>query len=267
MKMRQSDQCPSITVENLSARYGRDEILQGVSFTVGKGIIFFVLGESGCGKSTLLKNMIGLYAPYRGRVTIAGIDITAAGYQELERARRNIGVLFQTGALFGSMTLAENVALPLQRFTKLPAETIRRIVKVKLGMVSLSGYENHLPAELSTGMRNRAGLARALALDPSVLFLDEPTSGLDPITASEIDILIDKINRGTGMTMVIISQDVPSMMKIADRMIMLDKDEKGIVAEGEPKYLKEHSGDPRVINFFNRKPLKVQEKEGEKWYM
>jgi len=165
----------------------------------------------------------------------------------------NIGVLFQNDALFGSMTLSENVALPLQEYTDLSEGIIEQIVRMKLELVRLGGYENHFPSELSGGMRKRAGIARAMALDPQMLFLDEPWAGLDPITAAELDILVRSINTGIGATMVIVTQELASIFAVGQRVIMLDKEAKGIIAEGDPVVLRKESADPRVVNFFNRR--------------
>jgi phospholipid/cholesterol/gamma-HCH transport system ATP-binding protein len=258
--MASAEKTPIIRVEGLSARYEDATIFEGVDLQIFKGEILVILGESGCGKSTLLKHMFGLYRPYAGRVLIEGVDIALAGAAELRDLRRRIGILFQSGALFGSMTLAENVALPLLEYRGLPPGIIRLIVKMKLGMVNLAGYENHLPSELSGGMKKRAALARAIALDPTVLFFDEPTAGLDPVTAAEIDNLIKEINAGMGTTMVIVTQELASIFNIAQRVIMLDKTEKGIIAEGDPRYLKEHSTDLRVTNFFNRRAAEQKAK-------
>ena len=245
---------PVIEVENLTARFGDDTILADVSFQVFKGEILVIIGGSACGKSTLLKHMIGLYRPYAGRILINGVDVNTKNEAELRRLRTHFGVLFQAGALFGSMTLAENVALPLQEYTDLSPAAIEDIVKMKLSLVNLSGYENHLPEEISGGMKKRAGLARAMALDPTVLFFDEPSAGLDPITSVELDNLIKSLNAGMGTTMVIVTHELESIFNIAHRVIMLDKGAKGIIAEGDPLELKEHSTDPRVANFFNRRP-------------
>jgi phospholipid/cholesterol/gamma-HCH transport system ATP-binding protein len=250
-----SDQPPVILVEGLTASFGDDVVLENVNFQVYRGEILVILGGSGCGKSTLLKHMIGLYQPAAGRVLVNGVDVNTEDDQELHRLRMGFGVLFQSGALFGSMTLAENVALPLQEYTDLSPADIDLIVKMKLGLVQLAGYENHLPSEISGGMKKRAGLARAMALDPTVLFFDEPSAGLDPITSVELDNLIKSINAGMGTTMVIVTHELESIFSIAHRVVILDKGARGIIAMGDPRDLQEHSPDPRVVNFFNRKPM------------
>ena len=247
---------PAICVENLVAGYDDNLIFDKLNFQVQRGELFVILGGSGCGKSTLLRLLIGLKSPAAGRILVNGVDIAKAGENAMQGVRTGIGVLFQSGALFGSMTLAENVALPLQEYTDLPPEAIDRIVSMKLAMVSLVGHENHYPSELSGGMVKRAGLARAMALDPAILFFDEPSAGLDPITAAELDQLIKDLNRGLGTTMVVVTHELESIMAIADRVIMLDAGKKGIIAEGDPRELKKHSQDPLVRSFFNRKPLK-----------
>jgi len=248
-------QDPVIVVEGLTARFGDNTIFQDVSFQVQRGEIFVILGGSGCGKSTLLKHLIGLYRPAAGRVRVNGVDVSGKDETALQGLRRNIGVLFQSGALFGSMTLAENVALPLEAYTDLPDGAIDRLVKLKLSLVNLTGYENHLPEEISGGMKKRAGLARAMALDPAVLFFDEPSAGLDPISAVELDLLIKRLNASLKTTMVIVTHELESIFTIAHRVIMLDKEAQGIIATGDPRVLKEQSDDPRVVNFFNRRPL------------
>ena len=246
------DNEPIIIVENVTVRFGSNTVLENVSFQVRKGEILVIVGESGCGKTTLLKVMIGLQKTTAGKVLFRGIDIMTVGEAELNNFRQNIGVLFQSSALFSSMTLKENIALPLTEYTSLDAVTIDLIVKMKLGMVNLAGYENHSPAELSGGMKKRAGIARAMALDPLVLFFDELSAGLDPITAVELDDLIIKTNEALGTTMVVVSHELQSICKIADRVIMLDKATKGIIAEGTPGDLKEKTTDPRVKSFFWR---------------
>ena len=248
---------PVIIVEGLTVRYGDNTVLDNVSFEVYKGEIFVIAGGSGCGKSTLLKHIIGLETPYSGKIIINGVDTTNIDDEEMEKLRRGIGMLFQGSALFGSMTIGENVALPLTEFTDLSQNAMDLIVKMKLGMVDLSGYENHLPSELSGGMKKRAGIARAMSLEPAMLFLDEPSAGLDPVTTAELDMLIKKINEGIGTTMVIVTHELETIFNVAHRIIMLDKETKGIIAEGDAKELKEHSQNRRVRNFFNRQ---VEEK-------
>jgi phospholipid/cholesterol/gamma-HCH transport system ATP-binding protein len=245
---------PVIVVDQLTARFGDNTIFDRVSFQVNQGEILVILGGSGCGKSTMLKHMIGLYKPASGQVLLNGVNVNTDDDRVLRQVRMDLGVLFQSGALFGSMTLAENVALPLQEYTDLDSATIELIVRMKLGLVNLAGYENHLPSEISGGMMKRAGLARAMALDPTVLFFDEPSAGLDPITSVELDNLIKSINAGMGTTMVIVTHELESIFNIAQRVIMLDKSARGIIAAGDPRELKDHSTDPRVVNFFNRRP-------------
>ena len=249
---------PIIIVEHLRAEFGDNLVFQDVSFQVHRGEIFVILGGSGCGKTTLLKHIVGLYQPTAGRVLVNGVDIIQQDPKLMQQVRMETGMLFQAGALFGSMTLAENISLPLQKYTNLSGEMIDLIVKMKLDLVNLSGYENHLPEELSGGMKKRAGLARAMSLDPAILFFDEPSAGLDPISAVELDMLIKSLNAGLGTTMVIVTHELESIFLIADRIIMLDKEAKGIIAEGDPRYLKDHATDPRVIHFFNRTPMTDQ---------
>ncbi len=248
------DREPVILVEDLTCRFGDRTILENVSFQVYRGEIFVVLGGSGCGKSTLLRHIVGLHRPAAGRIVVNGIDITSGDEQALRRMRRGIGVLFQSGALFGSMTLGQNIALPLEEYTDLPSEAIDLVVRMKLGLVNLTGFEDYLPEELSGGMKKRAGLARAMALDPDLLFFDEPAAGLDPITAVGLDTLIKRLNAGLGATMVVVTHELQSIFNIAHRVIMLDQSTRGIIAEGDPLWLKDHSTDPRVVNFFNRRP-------------
>ncbi|MGV8081776.1 MAG: ABC transporter ATP-binding protein [Syntrophales bacterium] len=243
---------PVIEVEDLKAAYGDHVVLEHVRFRVQPGEIFVIVGGSGCGKSTLLKYLIGLYLPTSGRVRVNGLDIAHADEQALKEFKRQIGVLFQSSALIGSMTLAENVALPLQEHTDLPPPLIDEVVRMKLSMVNLSGYEDYLPAELSGGMKKRAGLARAMALDPTILFFDEMSAGLDPVTAVELDTMVKSINEGMGTTMVVVTHELESIFNIASRAIMLDRATRGIIAEGRPRDLQKDVSDPRVYNFFNR---------------
>lgn len=242
-----------IQVRDLTVGYGTDIILENISFDVLEGEIFIVLGGSGCGKSTLLKHLIGLIPPLSGQINIDGEDISNCNETTFKNVLRKIGVLYQSTALFGSMTIAENVSLPIKEYTDLPQRSVDTLVKMKLNMVNLKGYENHLPSEISGGMRKRAGLARAMALNPKILFFDEPSAGLDPVTSVELDNLIIHLNKSLGTTMVIVTHELQSIFNVAHRVIMLDKQTKGIIAEGNPEHLKDHSENPFVRNFFNRK--------------
>jgi len=247
-----------IKVRNLTAQYGDDRILENISFDVMEGEILVILGTSGSGKSTLLKHLIGLKRPHKGSILIDDVDITANDQETLHQVFRYIGVLFQGSALLGSMTLAENVALPILEYSGLPKDAVRKLVQMKLCHFDLMDYQEHTPSEISGGMKKRAGLARALALDPKILFLDEPTAGLDPVMSAEIDELILRINASANTTMVIVTHELDSIFSIANRVIMIDKDTKSIIADGEPEYLRDHSPVPVVRNFFNRKMNKEQ---------
>ncbi len=239
-----------IRVEGLSAAFGDRVVLADVSFSVDEGEIVVIVGGSGCGKSTLLKHVVGLATPSAGRVILDGVDVHRAGERELSALRNRIGVLFQGAALLGSLTVGENVALPLFEYTDLPKDEVESLVSVKLAMVGLSGFENHLPGEISGGMKKRAGLARAMALNPRIVFFDEPSAGLDPVTSSQLDELILDVNRIFGTTLVVITHELRSIFAIGQRVLMLDRDQKGIIAEGPPGQLAE-SGDPRVRRFFH----------------
>jgi phospholipid/cholesterol/gamma-HCH transport system ATP-binding protein len=239
-----------IRVEHLTAGYDDVVVLNDISFNVHRGEIFFILGGSGSGKSTLMKNMIGLYRPSRGVVMINGRDIVSAGGHERIGVLKNFGVMYQNGALFGSMTILENVRLPLEEWTDMPSEAMDVIARMKLQLVGLEDVGFQMPAELSGGMQKRAALARAMALDPGILFLDEPTSGLDPILSAELDQLVLRLSETLGITFVVVSHALQSVYSIADRVILLDKGTREVIAEGTPAELRDH-GNEVVRRFLN----------------
>lgn len=240
-----------IQARGLSIGYGRKVLQAPLDFEVERGRIFMILGGSGCGKSTLLRHMIGLERTLGGELLVAGEPpMSGAG------RRPRFGVMFQSGALFGSMTLAENIRLPLETWSTLDPESIDVLVRWKLRLVGLDGFENHLPAELSGGMKKRAGIARALALDPDLLFLDEPSAGLDPVSAAELDELLLTLNRSLGMTIVIVTHELASILHIGQRCIMLDRNAGGIIARGVPRELAESATEPGVRAFFDRQPAR-----------
>lgn len=243
---------PHIVVENLTMKYGDFLIQKDLTFTVNRGDIFVVMGGSGCGKSTLLKHLIGLVQPYAGRVLFAGQSFWDSSIAERETLLRRIGILYQKGALWTSMTLAENVAMPLRQYTSYSEARIREIASYKLALVGLSGFEDYYPSEISGGMQKRAGLARAMALDPEVLFFDEPSAGLDPISSKLLDDLILELNRGLGATVVVVTHELPSIFAIGTNSVFLDADSRTMVATGSPRELLEHSKDPRIIRFLTR---------------
>jgi phospholipid/cholesterol/gamma-HCH transport system ATP-binding protein len=241
-----------VRVDDVTVAYGDNVVLQGVSFEVRRGEVFLVLGASGSGKSTLLKHMIGLRRPVRGRILLGGTDVATAQGEERARLLRTFGVTYQSGALFGSMSLLENVRLPLDAFSDLEPDERDMVALAKLNQVGLRSAARKMPAELSGGMQKRAAIARAMALDPAMLFLDEPSSGLDPVTSAGIDALVRGLSESFGITFVVVTHELQSTYAIADRCILLDARAKAIVAEGRPTDLRDHAEDPAVRRFFRR---------------
>ena len=250
-----------LEIKDLSIGYGKRPILKDLNFHVRTGEVFCIMGGSGCGKSTLLKHIIGLYQPICGDILISGRSIVNAEQEEKRAIMRGFGVTYQGGALFGSMTVAENIALPLKEYTDKTQREIDEIVKEKLELVNLSGFGDFMPAELSGGMCKRAGLARALALNPKLLFFDEPSAGLDPITSAGLDRLILSMRDQFNTTIVIVTHELDSVFSIADRIIMLDKASKSIIADGDPRDLRKNSPNEWVRSFLNRDGLKEKQEE------
>ncbi len=240
---------PAISIRNLHVAYGEREILHGITFDVPAGETVVILGGSGSGKSTLLRTLVGLEAPTTGEIIVRGKNLQKLSAEEWRELRQHIGISFQSGALFGSMTVGENVALPLHEHTQLDPATIEIMVRLKLNEVGLSGYEDYMPAQLSGGMKKRAAVARAMAMDPEILFFDEPSAGLDPIIAAGIDQLLLKLKEAFGITIIVVTHELASAFLIADRMVLLDKG--NIVANGTPTEL-QASSQPRVRQFLDR---------------
>jgi phospholipid/cholesterol/gamma-HCH transport system ATP-binding protein len=241
-----------IAVQDVTIAYGDKVVQKNISFEVRKGEVFVILGGSGCGKSSLLKNMIGLNRPATGRILFDGEDIVTAEGEDRLRLLRRFGVMYQSGALFGSMTVLENVCLPLDEFTDLGAPEKELIAAAKLNQVGLLPAAAQKPSALSGGMQKRAGIARAMALDPGILFLDEPSAGLDPITSAGLDKTIRELSKGLGITFVVVTHELQSIYAIADRCVMLDARTKTMIAQGKPAELRDHSDDPYVRQFFLR---------------
>lgn len=245
-----SDNQAIIEVRGMSAGYAGRVVLRDINFSVRRGEVFIILGGSGCGKSTLLKNMIGLYPALSGEILIGGQDIVGAVGLERQKILQQFGVMYQSGALFGSMTLEQNVALPLEEWTNLPPMGRSLLARLKLQQVGLGEFADFLPSEISGGMQKRAAVARAMALDPRILFLDEPSAGLDPITSAGLDELIRSLSRNLGITFVIATHELASIYAIGDRALILERGT--IVAEGPPQELRDHPTNDYVRRFFRR---------------
>jgi phospholipid/cholesterol/gamma-HCH transport system ATP-binding protein len=241
-----------ITVTNLTMAYGSFVVMRDLSFTINRGDIFIIMGGSGCGKSTLMKIMIGLKSPATGQVLYGDTSFWEADPVTQDQLMQRFGILYQSGALWSSMTLAENVALPLQQYTRLSQSEIDELVSLKLALTGLAGFEDFYPSEISGGMRKRAGLARAMALDPEVLFFDEPSAGLDPVSAKRLDDLILELKDSLGATVVVVTHELASIFAIADNSVFLDPETRTMLATGNPRRLLEESEDPKIQNFLRR---------------
>jgi phospholipid/cholesterol/gamma-HCH transport system ATP-binding protein len=252
MPENETDTAPHVVVGDLTMAYGAFVVQRDLNFTINRGEIFIIMGASGCGKSTLLRHMIGLKMPAKGQIQYDGISFWDAESAERDRMMRQFGILYQSGALFSSMTLAENIAMPLEEYTDLSAGQIRKLVSLKLALVGLAGFDDYYPSEISGGMQKRAGLARAMALDPEILFFDEPSAGLDPISSRLLDDLILELREGLGTTVVVVTHELASIFAIGDRAVFLDPDKKTMIAQGNPKKLLAESTDPTVHRFLTR---------------
>ena len=241
-----------IVVKELTMAYGSIVIQRDLTFTVQRGDIFIIMGSSGCGKSTLLRHLIGLQTPAQGQVLYDGQNLWKVEPAERERMMRRFGVLYQSGALWSSMTLAENVALPLEQYTDLSPSQIRDLVSLKLALVGLAGFNDYYPSEISGGMQKRAGLARAMALDPDILFFDEPSAGLDPISSRLLDDLILELRDSLGATVVVVTHELASIFTIGTNSVFLDPETRTMIAQGDPKKLLAESSDPKVCQFLTR---------------
>ena len=243
---------PHIMVKDLTIAYGDFLIQRNLTFTIKKGDTFIIMGGSGCGKTTLLRHLVGLQRPAKGQVLYGEVSFWDAEPEERERIMMNFGILYQSGALWSSLTLGENVALPLNLYTDLSADQVREVISLKLSLVGLAGFEEYYPSELSGGMKKRAGLARAMVLDPGILFLDEPSSGLDPISAYLIDELILELRESLGATVVIVTHELASIFAVGNNSVLLDSEAKTMIASGDPRTLLANEKDPRIINFLTR---------------
>lgn len=243
---------PHISVSNLTMSYGDFLIQQGLTFNINRGDVFIVMGGSGCGKSTLLRHLIGLHRPAKGEILYDHQNFWQASQQQRDQIMRRMGVLYQSGALFSSLTLAENIALPLTEFTNLKADEIADMIAFKLALVGLAGFEDYYPTEISGGMQKRAGLARAMALDPEILLFDEPSAGLDPVSARLLDDLIINLSKTLKTTIVVVTHELASIFAIGTNSVFLDPESKTMLATGSPKTLLSESSDPKIIQFLTR---------------
>lgn len=243
---------PKLAVENLTMAYGEFVVQRDLSFAVERGEVLIIMGPSGCGKSTLLKHLIGLREPRAGDVRYDGESFTQAQPSRRRQMQQQFGVLYQQGALWSSMTLAENVALPLQQYTRLSPAEIASVVTFKLALVGLAGFDEYYPSEISGGMRKRAGLARAMALDPDILFFDEPSAGLDPITSRRLDDTILEIRESLGTTVVVVTHELPSIFAVGDRAIYLSARERTLTATGNPQAMLANPPNEEVLSFLTR---------------
>ena len=243
---------PHITIQNLTMAYGDFVLMRDLDFTVNRGDVFIIMGGSGCGKSTLMKIMIGLKSPAKGEVFYGDVNFWESELEERDRMMKQMGILYQSGALWSSMTLAENIALPLEQYTDLSHGQIRELASYKLSLVGLAGFEDFYPSEISGGMRKRAGLARAMALDPDILFFDEPSAGLDPISAHLLDELILELRESLGATVVVVTHELASIFAIGNNSVFLDAETRTMTAGGDPKKLRDESPDPKVRSFLTR---------------
>jgi phospholipid/cholesterol/gamma-HCH transport system ATP-binding protein len=254
---------PHIIVQDLTMAYGSFVLQRDLSFIVKRGDVFIVMGGSGCGKSTLMRHLVGLKEPARGRILYGGMSFWEAEPEERERMMRRIGIMYQSGALWSSMTLAENVAVPLEMYTSLKPAEIREVASLKLALVGLAGFEDYYPSEISGGMRKRAGIARAMALDPEILFFDEPSAGLDPVSARLLDDLLLELRDSLGTTIVVVTHELASIFAIGTNSVFLDAETRTMIAGGDPKRLLAECGHPTVRNFLTRGEERVEAEPGK----
>jgi len=250
-----------IRVTDLTMSYGDFVLMRNLNFTIFKGDIFIIMGGSGCGKSTLLKTMVGLKSPAKGSIIINDMDFWNGSLDERENIMKRFGILYQSGALWSSLTLAENIALPLEQYTALKKKQIKELVSYKLALVGLSGFEDYYPSEISGGMRKRAALARAIAMDPEILFFDEPSAGLDPVSAKLLDDLILELRDSLGTTILVVTHELASIFTIGTNSVFLDVDTRTMSAEGDPNMLLKESQDPNVLRFLTRGQGDIKEYE------